>query len=87
MFCSLRPEKALAWSPTTAKKNTTTIEHAESRLVTPAKSPAGVQKTQKAIRNLSEVRRYFEEADQKVRVKTSRPSRIRTRAWYLSEDH
>lgn len=73
MFCSLRPEKALAGGPTTAKKRTTTIEYAESRLLTPAKSPAGVPKIQKAIRSVPEICRYFEEADQKVRIKRPCP--------------
>ena len=57
VFCSQEPEKALVGGPTTAKKRTTIIEHAESRLLTPAKSPAGVQKIQKAIRGVREIRR------------------------------
>ena len=73
MFCSLRPEKALAGGPTTGKKSTTTIEHAESRLLTPTKNPAGVPKIQIVLRSVPEVCRYFEKADQKVRIKTSCP--------------
>ena len=74
MFCSQKPEKALVEGPTTAKKRTTTIEHSESRLLTPAKSPAGVQRTQKAIRSVPEICKYFEEANQKVRIKRPCPS-------------
>ena len=73
MFCSLRPKTALTGTPTTAKKSTTTIEHVVSRLMTAAKSPAGAQKNQKAIRSMPGVRRCFEEADQKVWIKPSCP--------------
>ena len=80
MFCSLRPEMALARGPTTAKKSSITIEHAESRLITPAKSPAGAQKSQEAIRSLPEVRRYSRGSIKKFESKHLAPSRIRTRA-------